>query len=35
MAVGARLGVAGVAPFIVVTLVAAAGATAFVLRSAE
>jgi hypothetical protein len=35
VAVGARLGVAGVAPFIVVTLVAAAGATAFVLRGAE
>ena len=34
VAVGARVGVAGVAPFIVVTLVAAAGATAFVLRGA-
>jgi hypothetical protein len=32
--VGARLGVAGLTPFIVVTLVAAAGATAFVLRGA-
>jgi len=34
-AVGARLGVAGVAPFIVVTLVAAAGAAALVLHGAE
>jgi hypothetical protein len=34
VAVGARVGVAGVAPFIVVTLVAAAGAAALVLRGA-
>ena len=33
-AVGARVGVAGAAPFIVVTLVAGAGAAALVLRGA-
>jgi len=33
-AAGASVGVAGQAPFIVVTLIAAAGATAFVLRGA-
>jgi hypothetical protein len=34
VAVGARVGVPGLAPFIVVTLVAGAGAAAFVLRGA-
>jgi len=35
VAAGALVGVANVAPFIVVTLVAGAGAAAFVLRGAE